>query len=316
MKKSKKIIIFAVIILVVAAGAVFFFHMKGMGKKDEERKAAEESRSYPVRISECVSGDISDFIKINGSVIAEKSVDVNPDTGGRIRIIHAEIGDFVKKGEVLAEVDPSKPGLSYTFSPVRSPISGTVTALHVEAGSTVTVSSVIATIGDLSELRVETEIPEPKISAIKMGSEAVLSFVAYPENKYPARVVEISPVVNPLSRTMKIKLEFMQSHDEVKAGMFGSVKLFTDTSTDTLKIPSAAVVVRDSLDTVFVLDREENLVRKVRIEKGITADGITEVVSGLSAGDLVVTAGQNLLEDRVNVIVLESGSPEENGEGS
>ncbi len=317
MKKSKKrIILISIALLLITAAAAFFIVQKNIIGRKSEVKGEKEERIYPVRIEKSRLGTISDFIRINGSVVAERSVDVNPDTGGKIKLIYPEIGDYVEKGEIIAEVDPSKPGLSYTSSPVRAPIAGTVTFLPVETGSNVTVSSVIATIGDLSMLRVETEIPEPEIAKIKMGSESLLSFVSYPGKNYPSKVVEISPVVNPLTRTMKIKLAFTAENDEIRAGMFCSVKLFTETKSDAVIIPSSSVVVRDGADTVFILE-DNDIVRKVRVETGIIAEGNTEIENGLSQGDIVVTAGQNLLEDGVRVKILAgSGDSEKIGDES
>ncbi len=309
MKKSKKqILAVSLIILISAAGLSLFFVQKNIQmKKKEQLEISEEERRYPVRTAAGTLADISDFIKINGSVTAEKSVDVTPDTGGRLKSVLADIGDYVKKGTVLAEVDPSKPGLSYTSSPVRSTIEGTVTALPAEVGSTVTEATPVATIGDLSLLQLETEIPEPLISKIRMGSECVVSFIAYPDREFPARVVEISPVVDPLTRTMKIKLEFTGDHSEVKAGMFGSIKLYTETRKNVVTIPFSSVIVRDGEDSVFVLE-DDDTVRKVVVETGIISEGAAEIRKGLSAGDIVVTDGMSLLEDGVRVKDVEKMS--------
>ena len=305
-KKRKIIVVLIILVLAVSLAGIVYFRKTAEKKRiklEEERK----EQIYPVRTAVCLTGEIYDFIKINGSVIAEKSVDVNPDTGGKLKALYAGIGDYVKKGEIIAEVDPSKPGLSYTSSPVRAPIEGTVTMLPLEAGSTVSEASVIASIGDLSELRIETEIPEPEISKIKMGSESITSFAAYPGRTYQAHVVEISPVVNPLTRTMKIKLEFIGDFKEIKAGMFGSVRLITEKKSNALLIPSASVVVRDNKDTVFIIDNDR--VRKKEVITGISSEGITEVISGIRQNDIVVAAGQNLLEDGVKVNILKSSVP-------
>ncbi len=182
--------------------------------------------------------------------------------------------------------------------------------LPLEAGSTVSEASVIASIGDLSELRIETEIPEPEIAKIRMGSDSITSFSAYPGKFYKASVVEISPVVNPLTRTMKIKLEFSEDFKNIKAGMFGSVRLITEKKTNVLIVPSASVVVRDNKDTVFVLDNDRVL--KKEVVSGISSEGITEIISGIKNRDIVIVAGQNLLEDGVKVNVLEKSDSSEN----
>jgi len=306
MKINKKTIIILIIIAAVITGAlVTALKYKNMKKEGTESAEQESVNKYPVKTAETIKGDMHDFIKINGSVIAENSVDVYPDTGGKLISLSADIGDYVKKDEIIAEVDPSKPGLSYAPSPVRSPIAGTVTSLPAAAGSTVSVSTPVASVGNLSSLQVEAEIPEPEISKIKMGSESIISFIAYPDLSYSARVVEISPLVNPLTRTMNIKLEFTAEHEEVKAGMFGSIKLFTESKTGVVKIPSSSVIVRDGINIVFILNNDMT-VRKAAVDAGITVDGIMEIKGGVEPGDIVVTNGQRLLEDGVSVKVVSS----------
>ncbi len=302
-KKTKiKIAVTAsVIILVLAALAVF--NRIGQDKKTAGNKpGSPEAAVFTVETSIAGRGDITDYIRINGDVKAVRSIDIYPDTAGKLKVLNVSIGSYVKNNQVIAEIDPSKPGLSYAFSPVRSTINGTVTAISYEAGATVSVSTPVATIGDLSMLQIEAEIAEPDIAKIKMGTKGEVLFAAWPEKKYEAHIVEISPVVNSITRTMGIKLEFDKNYPEIKAGMFASVKLLTETRKNVIFIPSETIVTRGGYKNVFSASGGKAVMN--RVETGITVDGFTEILSGISEGEEIITRGQNLLDDGVDINIL------------
>lgn len=291
----------SVIILILAAFAVF--NRIGQDKKTAGDKPDSPAAAvFTVETSIAGRGDITDYIRINGDVKAVRSIDIYPDTAGKLKVLNISIGSYVKNNQVIAEVDPSKPGLSYALSPVRSTISGTVTAIPYEEGATVSASTPVATIGDLSMLQIEAEIAEPDIAKIEMGTKGEILFAAWPEKKYEARIVEISPVVNSITRTMGIKLEFVKNYPEIKAGMFASVKLLTETRKNVLFVPSETIVTRGGNKNVFSASGGKAVMN--RVETGITVDGFTEILSGISEGEEIITRGQNLLDDGVDINIL------------
>lgn len=311
MSTRKKTAIAAFVIAVIAITSVIFINREKLspgGKKGPEDAAAI---AFAVETDLCRTGELIDYIRINGDVIAARSIDIYPDASGKLKNLKVSIGDYVRNNQVIAEIDPSRPGLSYALSPVRSTITGTVTSLPFEEGATVSVSTPVATIGDLTMLQVKSEISEQYAGSIKKGTRAELSFVAWPGRKYSGRVVEVSPVVNPSTRTMSIKLEFEKNYPEIKAGMFASIRLFTETKNSAVLVKSDAVVLREGLKYVFVTKDGKAVMRKV--ETGLTVDGVTEIVSGLAEGEEIVVRGQNLLDDGVDINVIRNSPLNGNG---
>ena len=108
---------------------------------------------------------------------------------------------------MIGEVDPSRPGLTYSLSPVKARVSGTITKLPLDIGDAVSPQVSVATIGDLSRLQVVAAIPERFISQIRTGMDARVSLEAWPGESLSLKVNQINPVVEPASRTMEIKMD-------------------------------------------------------------------------------------------------------------
>jgi membrane fusion protein (multidrug efflux system) len=258
-----------------------------------------------VNTIEAFLAPITKTLKIGGEVVARESVDIFADIAGTVTSVLVELGDNVSKGQVLAKVDPSKPGMEYTESPVKATISGTVTSVPVRVGKTISTATPVATIGRLDALEVETYIPERFIGKIRVGTRALLSFAAWPDKSFSARVVKLSPVVDPESRTMEAKLAIDHPDGRVKAGLYATVELITEQKNGVIALPSDCVVTRDGRTVVYVVDQDRAVEREVSL--GISAKGMVEITDGITVGEEVVVSGQSLLSDGISVRIVERG---------
>jgi membrane fusion protein (multidrug efflux system) len=262
-----------------------------------------EQAVFPVNVGPAGYRRLEDYIKLNGDVAAETTVYVYPDISGKVTDIKVRVGEQVKEGQTVAVVDPSKPGSRYAESPVTASISGIVTSIAVMRGAAVSTSVPIVELGSLERLRVETSVPERFVGKIKVGRSALLSFDAYPGEIFQARVAEMSPALDPVSRSMDITLEFNDPKRQVKAGMFAEIRLVTEVRSNALTVPADSVINRGGRQVVFVLEGSNATEREV--VTGISVDGMTEIVSGLSVDEMVVIRGQTLLDDGAKVRVVE-----------
>ncbi|MCL2175735.1 MAG: efflux RND transporter periplasmic adaptor subunit, partial [Treponema sp.] len=206
------------------------------------------------------------------------------------------IGDRVNRGDVVAMVDPSRPGEVYSQNPVISTISGTVLNVPFHIGDTVTSQSGIVIVGDLSSLLVETYVPERFVASVRQRMRAVLWFEAIRGETFNAEVTEINPVLDPVSRTIRIRLRFLNNDSRIKAGMFATISLVTDRKTDIPVIQRTSVINTYGSWIVFVVD-EGNIARRREVTLGIDNENFLEVLSGVELGEKVVSAGQNFLSD-------------------
>jgi multidrug efflux pump subunit AcrA (membrane-fusion protein) len=331
MKKKGKIVLFVIVgVLIVLVGAGRLLRDGAMEKngrpslpsRDAEKKGRPsfsppsrgsqvQTTVFPVTTTIAEVGQIEDYIKVNGDVVAETTVYVFPDISGKVTNIAVRVGDYVRKGQTVAMIDPSTPGNKYLENPVTTPISGTVLAVEVDMGKSVSPTIPIVEIGSLDNLQVEVNVPERFIGSISVGSKAQLSFDAYSGLSFDAWVIEMSPVLDTTSRTLQIKLDFQDSKNLVRAGMFASIKLITDERDSAIAIPADSVVSRDGSSVVFVV-ADDNTAKKRSVTTGIRIDGILEIKEGIQPGESVVIMGQTRLEDGAEVKVIQS----ETGDGS
>ncbi|MDR1618094.1 MAG: efflux RND transporter periplasmic adaptor subunit, partial [Treponema sp.] len=148
-----------------------------------------------VRVTEVVRGTIENSVVVNGDVLARNQVSIYPTVAGKLAELRRGIGDRVGAGDVVAMVDPSRPGEFYSLSPVVSTISGTILQAPYAAGDTVSAQTAVYLVGDLSDLVIETFIPERFVNAMRRGLAARVTLEALPGETFAAAVEELSPVL-------------------------------------------------------------------------------------------------------------------------
>jgi multidrug efflux pump subunit AcrA (membrane-fusion protein) len=265
-------------------------------------------------------GGIQDYLVFSGDIYAVSTIDAYSDAAGKVSRLFVSVGSRVSKGDVIARVDPSRPGMEYVESEVKAPISGTVVALPAQLGMTVSQQVPLARIAGGSAasggLEIRLYVSERFISKISMNQACEISLDAWPGEVFRGRVTEMSPTVDPASRTMEIKVGVENSSSRLKAGMFARVKVITETKENIVKIPHSALIQRFGEDYVFVTEADpdpENsggyVARKRIIVPGIVIDGIMEVQQGLSPDDVIIVRGQTLLDDGARINIIGSVTP-------
>lgn len=276
------------------------------GKSEKTAKEEETETIYAVNADIVQAGNLDDYLEFGGDVSSVSAVDVYPDAAGKISRIRVAVGDLVKKDQIIAYVDPSRPGMNYSENPVKAPISGRVTSFPPTIGTMVSQSYSIAKISDTDELQIKVNVAERFISRIRENQTAIVSFDAYPGVEFKARVFEVSPVLDTTSRTMLAKLKVEPADSRIKAGMYARVKLITDTIEGAVVIPNDAIVYRDGKPYVFTAKSEsaESSANMVSVKEGLSVDNKTEIQEGLKEGDVIIVKGQSLLSDGSKVKIL------------
>jgi len=257
-------------------------------------KAVEEDKIFYVSTAEVTVGDMEDKISLSGEVYATGRVNVVPEINGLLTKVLVSPGDSVAAGQVIAYVDPSKPGMSFAESPVRSKTSGTVTAVPAVSGNQVSVQSVIAQVGNLGRLEIEIKVPERYLSFLEPGMNAWITSRAYPDDEQSARVTEVSPVVDPRSRTVLVTL-VPDTTEKLRPGQAVSVNLVLETKKDILMISTSALTERRDGEGVFIVQGDKASWRSVAT--GFNDAGNIEVLEGLNPGERVIVAGFEELTD-------------------
>lgn len=265
-----------------------------------------DAQIFAVTTIRADAGVINDYLALAGDIIAGSTVDAYSDAAGKVTRVHVSPGTQVARGQMIAVVDPSKPGMNYVQHVVHAPISGTVTAVPAEVGMTISQSTPLVRISGGGALEIQLFVPERYISRVRQGLRCEILLDAYPDEVFRGTVREVSPTVDPASRTMSIKLNVDNPGSRLKAGMFAKVNIITEGKTNAVRVPVSSVVSRQGKMVVFVVEpgKEPAAVRQVEVGTGIQSDGLIEITSGVSAGDEVVDKGMTLLSDGTEVNII------------
>lgn len=173
---------------------------------------------------------------------------------------------------------------------IKAPFSGVVGLKSVSRGDFVNVGQDLVTLVDLSSMKVEFKLPETALSQISLGQKVDLSIAAYPSQTFHGEIYTISPIVDPRSHSFSVKAKVANEDLRLRPGLFTQIKVQLGTNENALLIPEEAVIPNDNMFLVMKMD-ENNTVAITPVTLGARKKAQVEVVSGISAGDVVVTAG-------------------------
>ena len=365
-----------IVILTVAVLTVFLGYRVNQALKQQAKPAAAPRVAMPtVEISKVRLGPLNEKVFLVGALKPVAQVDVVSKMTGRIDQLNAEIGDWVRKGTLIAKVDEdevrqqvnraaaalevAKASLSQKQTDLEilkkeldrtvelhenqliprrdldtaearyrgaiaqeklaeaqidqaqaelrelrvrldntrilAPISGLVGKRHLDNGALVNPSMPVVSLVDLSTMVMEINAPEKDLVKIRAGLEANIVLDAYPEQKFKGRVIRLSPILDPATRTGSVEIEVPNPKMMLKAEMFARVELDLGTRHNTLLVPREALVSHDQQRGVFKL--QDDIARFQPVDAGVTQGGDVEVISGLKEGEAVITLGVNLVKN-------------------
>lgn len=190
---------------------------------------------------------------------------------------------------------------AYGYYNVTSPIDGYLTSLSVSVGSMVG-SGMVGAVANIDELIIETSISETLAGKVNIG-DSVDVYVGSLDKVFKGSITTFSPIPSLGTLTYPLTIT-MEPSDELFAGMFAEVRLISDQVQHALCIPSEAVIIKDGVSVVAVLD-VENIPEFKEIKTGIDNGVNVEILSGLSEGDVVVYSGQHYVIPGIAVHVAE-----------
>ena len=306
--KHKKLIL-GLVFLFIAAGIIVFPKVKRKHNRPKITEAATTTPTFAVRTEKAEIRTLRSHIEINANIVSGNQLTVVPDVAGKLVSMQVVLGSAVQKGDILAQVDPSRPGAEYALNSVRAPVSGMVISSPIAVGSTVSTNTSLMIIAVNNTVEIDAFIPEREIGQLRTGLQAEVRVEAYPGEIFAATLALISPLVDPVSRTKKITLRFVNRDQRINPGMFARIKLNTRTYENVVSIPEEALVEHRGRTVVYILETDEIAdgmpkVRMREVTAGVNVDGEVEIKKGLNAGEMVVVQGQQFLTDGASVRVL------------
>ena len=183
------------------------------------------------------------------------------------------------------------------YTRIVAPFSGIITSKQVDLGASVFPAQPLMTIEDEGSYQLELAIPESMAASLKTGAavQVMLDALGSP---FAARISEIVPATDPLSRTFIAKIALTRKG--LKSGMFGRGAISLGSTVNGLLLPKQAVMERGAMTSIWVLDKD-NIARMRLVKTGKTIGEKVEILSGLSDGERVVVGGVEKVSEGAKV---------------
>lgn len=176
----------------------------------------------------------------------------------------------------------------------NSPISGTVVLKQVQEGQYVDEGTVLYQLANLSKVWIYLDVYEKDVQFAKKGQTVHIKTDAYPDEEFTGRVTFIDPVMNPETRTVRIRTEFDNRHGMLKPKMFVKAQLHTE-GKNALTVPSSAIMFTGKRTVVWV-ETQKNTFEPRDVVLGQSANSEYEIVSGLEEGEMIAVSGGFLID--------------------
>ncbi|MCF7885176.1 MAG: efflux RND transporter periplasmic adaptor subunit [Candidatus Marinimicrobia bacterium] len=222
-----------------------------------------------------------------------------------------------KSGLEQAEAALESARENYNDSFIKAPITGIVSARNYDLGDQTSPQRPAYSIVNMERVKIKVDVVEEDLGQIQKGNPVYVEVNSYPDTIFKGQVEKVYPTINPQTRTATVEVVLKNDDKKLKSGMYATVNIVTESSQNTLVIPSYAVIERTSRNhlggelsnTEIVVNRHVFVVNNSTayrrdIEAGVITDDKIEVVGGLKEGETLVTRGQYKLADssKVNIV--------------
>lgn len=250
---------------------------------------------------------------------AESQVDWAKVSAERLRILQAD--KTVSQSELdqaeaaLKQADANADNIRATIAKktIRAPFAGKLGIRLVNLGEQLDVGKAIVSLQSLSPVYANFSLPQQNLAQLKTGLAVKISSDSYPDRTFDGTLTALNPDLNATTRSVQLQATSDNSEQLLRPGMFVRVEVLLPGEQSVLAIPRTAVVREPFGDSVYVLEPQSgttNLVaRQQLIRTGLEHGDFISVVSGLKAGDSVVSAGVFKLHSGASVQVNNTDTP-------
>lgn len=223
--------------------------------------------------------------------------------------LHKLLGDG---GVTQQQIDDAKLGIDnlkakakslkkrISMSYVKAPVSGTITNKTVEKGSLVAPSMQLATITNISRLKMQVFLTEEQVITVKKGEKIKLKVGLFPDEVFEGKITFIDVNAGP-SRRYLVEVEVANPGHRLKPGMTGTAFFHGGQSQEVLAVPRESIVGSLQDARIYVIENDKAVLRPV--ETGLVFGHNVQIRKGLKAGDSIVVSGQINLTDGMAITV-------------
>lgn len=185
---------------------------------------------------------------------------------------------------------------------LRAPRAGVISYRNVEVGGYLAAGAKVLTLVDNSHIYVDCSLSEKDAAVLEPGMAVQVSIDALGMT-CPGRLVFVSPAMGEDSKTFMVRISLEADRSAIKSGLFARSAIDILQKQDTLFVPKEAIMTKNGRTSVYVYDEATGTVQEKQVTIGLMNDEEAEIAEGLSEGELVVTAGQDRLQNDMKVTV-------------
>ncbi len=221
------------------------------------------------------------------------------------KLVSAEANDQLRYEYESAKAAWELTKLELSYTAITAPISGVIAQRMAKPGNLIQANSAVFRIVDNSRLEAVLNLPEREMATMKAGLPIQMVVDALPGKVFQGNVGRISPVVDSSSGTFRVVGVFT-SNELLRPGMFGRLQIVYDQRAEVLTVPRLALLEEGADAAVFVVrgEGETSKAERKNVTLGHINGEFAEIVTGLSEGERVVTAGKVAIRDGARINVL------------
>ncbi len=184
---------------------------------------------------------------------------------------------------------------SLNNSVLRAPISGEVNEKNVSLGQYVSPGTILATVKNTTSIKAVVQLKQSDLDKVKVGQKATLKLSKDDANTYEGIVKNIGASADASARVFDCQIQIDNADGKLRSGVFGYIEIANEQKKEILSIPLAALVGKEGSYSVFTI--ENNVARKHSVSIGEIQNDVTEVISGIKAGENVIVSNLNGMQD-------------------
>jgi membrane fusion protein (multidrug efflux system) len=259
---------------IVQAGAVLIDLSSGqqLAGLEEARAAYQEAEAQLKRQEELASRQLVSVSTID----TQRSV--RDAAKARMDVVRAQLSDRV----------------------VTAPFNGLLGLRQVSVGTLVTPGTAIATLDDISVIKLDFTVPERFLAVLGRGQQISAQSVTYPGKDFTGKVESIDSRIDPATRSVTVRALIPNPDSLLRPGMLLSVRLYQN-ARETLVLPELAVL-QVGMESFVYRVTPESTVERVKVQVGSRRKGEVEIAQGLNAGDRVVLEGTVKVRDGIKIV--------------
>jgi Cu(I)/Ag(I) efflux system membrane fusion protein len=200
--------------------------------------------------------------------------------------------------ELIARVETDRQ--VQTTVTIRAPIAGAIASLDARAGMAVSAGATLAQVNGTATVWLEAAVPEAQGPLAQAGRSVQAQLTAWPAETFTGRVIALLPEANAETRTLRVRIELPNPEGRLRPGMFATVHLQAGPPRTVLQVASEAII-RTGVRNVVLVAGENGRYTPTEVRLGAEANGRTEIVEGLQAGQKVVASGQFLIDSEASL---------------